>query len=205
MTARARLIAIPTVAGLCAALALPAFAQTTQTTTPTTTTTTPTTTPTTNVPTKADARCNNSVAGTTTSGTGGSGTAATQPNSTTTTNGTTTTTTSTNGTTTTTNTTTTGAAGVNVNCPPGAANPVPPAVAPPSNYNPNGAMQNMNALTNNPNGANWLAKFDRPAVIQQNAHAGLMGTGTMRNRLYRTMRRCKPATGSTASNAKICP
>ena len=31
-------------------------------------------------------------------------------------------------------------------------------------------MQNQNMLTSNPNGSNWLDKYNRPAVIATNRH-----------------------------------
>jgi hypothetical protein len=42
----------------------------------------------------------------------------------------------------------------------------------------NGPVQQpqMNALTNNPNGSDWLAKFNRPNVMQNN----YLGTTTRR-------------------------
>jgi hypothetical protein len=51
---------------------------------------------------------------------------------------------------------------------PGSSQPTAPATMPQSNVNSPANQPRMNALTDNPNGSNWLAKFDRPRVIQEN-------------------------------------
>lgn len=37
---------------------------------------------------------------------------------------------------------------------------------------PSESTSNFNALTNNPNGSDWMAKFNRPNVMQRNNYLG---------------------------------
>jgi hypothetical protein len=39
---------------------------------------------------------------------------------------------------------------------------------------------NMNALTNNPNGPDWLAKFNRPNIMERNNYLGTTGRTHMK-------------------------
>ncbi|HET9096281.1 MAG TPA: hypothetical protein VFN37_06440 [Candidatus Baltobacteraceae bacterium] len=49
---------------------------------------------------------------------------------------------------------------------------------------------NYNALTNNPNGSDWLAKFNRPNVRSSNYLGTTTRPGSMR-RMTHMMQRCR--------------
>ncbi|HLI94586.1 MAG TPA: hypothetical protein VKT72_00710 [Candidatus Baltobacteraceae bacterium] len=141
-------------AGLLVSLAVPAIAQTTPPTTPTTPTT-PMTQPATTTPTTTNSKNTTNCPKQTTTTNPNSST----PNTQTSTNGSSTTTTST--------------------CPNMQPAPASPAMQ-------NGPVQQpqMNALTGNPNGPDWLAKYNRPNVMQNN----YLGTTS---RPHRMMQRCR--------------
>ncbi len=175
MTSRA-ILGLASVAGLVASMAMPAFAQTT---TPNTTTPNTTTNGTTTTPATGTNRSMQNCANTTT----GPAAATNTTGTTTTTN--TTGTTNTSGTTTTTNTT-----GTTGTTPTGTTNgtivttptctTMPQTTMPAS---PSTGMPEMNALTSNPNGSDWLSKYNRPNVRSSN----YLGATT---RAHSMMRRC---------------